>query len=87
MTIFILCSMFPKRVVAAFIIFVIFAVFVGICDFLSIKILQLLLLLQLSFPQYCSLSKYIVKFQRVQNFLTRVVTRSPRFSRSMRLLK
>ena len=84
-------NIFLKRVVAVFIISVIFAVFAGICHFLSQKTIATALVS--SRLDYCNsllhniAIKDITKLQRVKNCLARVVTRSPRFSRSVPLLK
>ena len=87
-------SIFHKLVIATFITFVTFVVFTGICLLLLPKLLQLLLLavdLTIAIPFIILLSrtsyKDILKLQRVQNCLARVVTQSPHFCHSAPLLK
>ena len=66
----------------------IFAVFAGICHFLSLKLLQQLLLaahLIIAIPSFIILLSRILQNFNVSNFFW--LTRSPRFSRSVPLLK
>ena len=89
--IFILDCIFHKLVVAAFIMFVTFVVIVGLCILLPAKLLQLLLLavdliIAIPFKHNIALND-ILKLQRVQYCLARVVTRFPHFSHSLPLLK
>ena len=83
-------NIFLKRAVAVFIISVIFAVFAN----MSLSVAKTIATpLVSSILDYCNsllhniAIKDITKLQRVQNCLARVVTRSPRFSRSVSLLK
>ena len=72
------------------IILAIFAAFAGICLFLSLKLSQQLLLVEdliPVIPVHDIASKDIAKLQRIQNYLSVVVSKSPRFSRSVLLLK
>ena len=82
----ILDSIFHKFVVAAFITFVTFVVFAGICVLLSPKLATATALVSSRLYRNIALNN-ILTLHRVQNCLSRVVTRSPRFSHSVPLLK
>ena len=88
----ILDSIFYKLVVAACIIFVTSVVFAGI-DPVSFALVKAIATALSSRLDYCNslyhniALKDILKLQRVHNCLAGVVTRSPRFSQSVPLLK
>ena len=82
----ILNSIFHKFVVAVFITFVTFVVFAGRCVLLSPKLATATALVSSRLYRNIAL-KDILTLHLVQNYLLRVVTRSPRFSHSVPLLK
>ena len=90
----ILDNIFHKLVVAAFIIFVTFVIFISILYYMYFAVSKTVAsVLVNSRLDYCNslyhniALKDILKLQRVQNSLARAVTRSPRFSHSLPLLK
>ena len=84
-------NIYRKHVVAVFTISVIFAIFAGLYNFPLHKAIATALVS--SILGYCNsllyntANKDMTKLQLVQNCFARVVTRSPRFSRSVLLLK
>ena len=80
-------SIFHKLVVAVFIIFVTFVVFDSICLLLLPKLLQLLLLAVDLILYHNIALNFILKLQRVQNCLAKIVTRPPCFFHALPLFK
>ena len=78
-----------KHVAAVFAISAIFAVFASISQFAKTIVTALIKsrLVYCNSLLYNTANKDIAKLQHVQNYLARVVMRSPRFSRSVPLLK